>query len=169
MAWRGSAALPPGRDRTSVGCKRDGAALPEDRDATRRRRGFATGTAAPPPICSVPTLDLRHPRGPAAAARRRLPTLEPIAMEARGPQETFLATSADRRVGQKAVIRIRLLDMPTARSRQLIEQPLRFFQISGVEALGEPAVNRRQKLVRFGPPSLFAPEPREARRGTQFQ
>ena len=31
--------------------------------------------------------------------------------------------------------------MPTAGSRQLIEQPLRFFQIGGVEALAEPTVD----------------------------
>jgi hypothetical protein len=36
-------------------------------------------------------------------------------MEPRGPtpQETCLATPADRRVGQKPVIHVRLLDMPT--------------------------------------------------------
>ena len=84
------------------------------------------------------------------------------------PQETFLATPADRRVGQKAVIRVRLLDIPTARSRQLIEQPLRFFQIGGVEALGEPAVNRREQVAGLGPPPLFTPQPGEARRGTEF-
>src|SRR5215831_14410227 len=83
-------------------------------------------------------------------------------------QETFLVTPADRRVGQKAVIRVRLLDMPTAGSRQLIEQPLRFFQIGGVEALGEPAVDGRKKFARLGPPALLAPPPGEARRGPQF-
>ena len=35
-----------------------------------------------------------------------------------------------------AVIRARLLDTPTAGSRQLVEQPLCFFEISGVEAFG---------------------------------
>jgi len=28
LAWTGSGALPQGRDRTSVGCEKDGAALP---------------------------------------------------------------------------------------------------------------------------------------------
>src|SRR6516165_8945465 len=66
------------------------------------------------------------------------------------PQETFLATPADRRVGQKAVIRVKQLDMRTAGSRQLIEQPTRFFQIGGIETFGEPAVDRREQVTGFG-------------------
>ena len=73
------------------------------------------------------------------------------------PSRDILATPADHRVGQKAVIRLRLLDMPTARSRQLIEQPVCFFQIGSVEPLGEPAVGGRKKFARFGPTALFAP------------
>src|SRR5215831_11587678 len=38
------------------------------------------------------------------------------------PQETFLAAPKDRRVAQEAVIRAGLVDMPTAGSRQLVEQ-----------------------------------------------
>ena len=94
----------------------------------------------------------------------------PTAMKWRGPdpQETFSATPADRRVGQEAIIRLRLLDMPTARSRQLIEQPRRFFQIGSIEALGEPAIDRCQQITCLRPPALLAPQPSEARRGTQF-
>ena len=44
-----------------------------------------------------------------------------------------------------------------AGSRQFVEQRLCLFQIGGVEALGEPAVNRREQIARFGPPALFAP------------
>jgi hypothetical protein len=44
-----------------------------------------------------------------------------------------------------------------AASRQLIEEQLRVREIGGVEALGEPAVDRREQLARFGPPALFAP------------
>jgi hypothetical protein len=49
-------------------------------------------------------------------------------------------------------------------SRQLVEQRLRLLQIGGVEALGEPAVNRRQQVVPLGTAPLFAPQPGEARR-----
>ena len=93
-----------------------------------------------------------------------IPAVRRTAMEPRGP--TLLAIPADHRVDQEAVIRVRLLGMPTADSRQLIEQPLRCFQIGGAEALGEPAVNGREQLARLGPPPLFTPQPREARRGT---
>src|SRR6516165_3158348 len=84
------------------------------------------------------------------------------------PQETFLATPADRRVGQKAVIRVRQLDMPTAGSRQLIEQPTRFFQIGGIEAFGEPAVDRREQVTGFGAAALVAAKPGEAHGGAQL-
>src|SRR6266566_3390821 len=55
------------------------------------------------------------------------------------------------------------------RLRQLIEQHLRFFEIRRVEAFGEPAVDRREKVAGFGAPALLAPQPREARRDAQFQ
>jgi len=45
--------------------------------------------------------------------------------------------------------------MLTTGSRQFVEQHLCVLQIGGVEALGEPAVNGRQQLARFGPPALF--------------
>jgi hypothetical protein len=57
------------------------------------------------------------------------------------PQETFQSAPKDPRLVQEAV-RARLLEVPTADSRQLVEQPLRLFQIGGVEALCEPAVDR---------------------------
>jgi len=59
-------------------------------------------------------------------------------------------------------------DRPAAGSRQLVEQPLRFFQISGVEALGERAVEGCQQVARLAPPALLAPQPGEARGGAQF-
>jgi hypothetical protein len=60
------------------------------------------------------------------------------------PQEPFLAASKDPRVTQEAVIRARLVDMPAADSRQLVEQPLRLFEIGRVETFGEPAVDGRE-------------------------
>ena len=62
-------------------------------------------------------------------------------------QETFLAIPGDRPVDQKAVIRVRLLDMPTAASRQLIEQPLRFLQVGRIEALSEPTVDGGEQIM----------------------
>ena len=51
-----------------------------------------------------------------------------------------------------------LLVMLTTGSRQFVEQHLCVLQIGGVEALGELAVNGRQQLARFGPPTLFGPQ-----------
>jgi hypothetical protein len=42
-------------------------------------------------------------------------------------------------------------------SGQLIEERLCLLQIGGVEALGEPAVNRREEVPRVRSPALFAP------------
>src|SRR5439155_13444447 len=50
----------------------------------------------------------------------------------------------------------------------LYEQRLRLFQIGGVEAIGKPAVNRREEIARFGPPALLAPQPGEAGRSAQL-
>ena len=40
---------------------------------------------------------------------------------------------------------------------QFVEQRLRLFQIGGVEALGEPAVDRGEEVAGFGAPALLAP------------
>ena len=58
--------------------------------------------------------------------------------------------------------------MPTAGSRQLVEQLLRSFQIGRVEALGEPAVDRGEEVAGLTPAALIAAEPSEARGGPQF-
>src|SRR5437764_13632131 len=66
----------------------------------------------------------------------------------------------DRRVADETLIRT--ADRPAAGSRQFVEQRLGLFQIGGVEALGEPAVEGREQLARFGPPTLLAPSPPQA-------
>ena len=43
-----------------------------------------------------------------------------------------------------------------------------FLQIGGVEALGEPAVDRGEKIPRLGAPTLVAAEPGKAPGGAQF-
>jgi len=58
--------------------------------------------------------------------------------------------------------------VPTAGSRQLFEQPLRFFQVGGVEALGEPAVDGREEVAGLGAAALVAAKPSEAHGGAQF-
>jgi hypothetical protein len=56
-----------------------------------------------------------------------------------------------------------------ANSGELVQENLRHFEVGGVEALGEPAVNGCQQIACFRSPALFAPQPGEARRGAQFQ
>src|SRR4029453_2048365 len=53
--------------------------------------------------------------------------------------------------------------------RQSIEQRLGLLQIHGVEPFGEPAIERRQQLVRFVPLALLLPEATEAHGGPQLQ
>ena len=49
--------------------------------------------------------------------------------------------------------------------RQLLQQRLRLFQIERVEAFGEPAVDRSEKIAGLIPLPLIAPEPRHAHGG----
>ena len=92
--------------------------------------------------------------------RRRTAQLDPL--------PTFMVTPADGRADQGTVIHASLPVMLTTGSRQFVEQHLCVLQIGGVEALGEPAVNGRQQLARFGPPALFGPQLGDARRNAQF-
>jgi hypothetical protein len=46
-----------------------------------------------------------------------------------------------------------------AASCELVEERLGVLQIGGVEALGEPAVDRREQVVGLGAFALIAPEP----------
>ena len=50
----------------------------------------------------------------------------------------------------------------------LIQQGLGLLQIERVEAFGEPAVDRSEKIVGLLPFSLIAPKPRHAHRRAQF-
>jgi hypothetical protein len=53
-------------------------------------------------------------------------------------------------------------------SHQLFEERPCLFEIGRVEALGEPAVDRRKQIARLGALPLIAREPGEARGGAQF-
>jgi transposase len=46
---------------------------------------------------------------------------------------------------------------------------LSFFQIDGIEALGEPALDRGEKIACLLPFAMIAPQPGQARRRAQFQ
>jgi hypothetical protein len=73
------------------------------------------------------------------------------------PQPPFAIMPRDDRGGSKTAIPALLSDMLTTGSRQFVEQRRRFFQIGGVEPLGEPAVDRREKIAGFGAPALLPP------------
>jgi hypothetical protein len=47
---------------------------------------------------------------------------------------------------------------------QLVEQGLGLFQIERVEAFGEPAIDRSEKIAGVIPLGLIAPQPRHAHR-----
>ncbi len=49
-------------------------------------------------------------------------------------------------------------------STKLLEQRLRLLQVGGIEALGEAAVDRREKVASFGRFALVVPEAREVAR-----
>src|SRR5437870_4194248 len=51
---------------------------------------------------------------------------------------------------------------------EFVEQRLCVFEIGRVEAFGEPAVDRGEKIAGFGVTALVAAEPGEARGGAQF-
>jgi hypothetical protein len=59
--------------------------------------------------------------------------------------------------------------MLTTGSSQLVEQRLCFFEIGSVEAFGEPAIDRREKVAGRGVAALVAAEPGEARGGAQLE
>ena len=54
-------------------------------------------------------------------------------------------------------------------SRQLVEQGLGILEVGGVEALGEPSVDRRKQVVRLLPLALLSPQVGEAGGGAQFK
>src|SRR5437870_10300970 len=57
----------------------------------------------------------------------------------------------------------------SSRSRQFFEERLCLLEVSRLEPLREPAVNRRQHLPRFFSLPLPLPQPAQAQRGSQLQ
>src|SRR5262249_6478819 len=60
-------------------------------------------------------------------------------------------------------------EVGTPRSGQLVEQRLRLDEVTRVEALGEPGVDRGQQRAGFGALALALPEAGKARRSTQLE
>ena len=79
-----------------------------------------------------------------------------------------MASPADDRVDQEAVIRVRLLPCWPTGSRQFVYQRLCLFQVGSVETFGEPVVNRYEKIAGFAAPALVAAESGEAHGGAQL-
>jgi hypothetical protein len=75
------------------------------------------------------------------------------------PLRPFMTAPEDRRVGQEAVIRARLLITLTTGSRELVEQRLGFLQNGRPETLGEPTVDRGKQIAGFRTLALVAPQP----------
>src|ERR1700731_1158037 len=88
---------------------------------------------------------------------------KPLSNRRSRPSRDIRAALADGRTGQKAVVRARPPAMLTTGSRQFVEQRLCVFQIGGVEAFGEPAVDRGEEVAGFGAAALLAPQPGAAR------
>ena len=59
--------------------------------------------------------------------------------------------------------------MASVMRNSLSQQRLRLLQVSGVKALGEPAVDRCQQRTGFGALALLLPQPAQAHGGPQLQ
>jgi len=92
-----------------------------------------------------------------------------VAIEARGSTLIAIPGHASGSSGSTRSSHSRRISaMLTTGPSQLIEKRLCVFEIARVEAFGEPAVNGCEQIAPLGPAPLFAPQPREARRGAQF-
>jgi hypothetical protein len=77
------------------------------------------------------------------------------------PEESFAPTPGSNCLDRGAHSHLLPKDMVTG-SRQLVEQGPRLFQIGRIEAFGEPAVDRGEKVAGFRAATLAAAEPSEA-------
>ena len=83
----------------------------------------------------------------------------------------FMATAAARQLADIAVSPTQAFYREVATSTlrcECVKQRLGLLQIERVEAFGEPAVDRSEKLAGLIPLALIAPEPRHAHCGAQF-
>jgi hypothetical protein len=84
------------------------------------------------------------------------------------PFETFMPPPAAGRVARKRSFASHFWSCWRTGSSQFGEQRLRLFQNRRIEALCEPAVDRRQETAGFGAAALVAAESGKARGGAQF-
>jgi hypothetical protein len=109
-------------------------------------------------------------RPPPTARLRRFPPFAGLHGTAGVDPMPALATSRSGSQGdQKAVIRVRLSVILADWLCQFVEQRLCLFQIGGVEALGEPDVDRRQQIDGFAALVFLGQHPRQRRGGPHFQ
>src|SRR5258708_5917514 len=69
---------------------------------------------------------------------------------------------------KRSFVAARVPVIPTSGSRQFVEKRLRFFEIGGAEARGEPAVDWGEEVAGFCAAALITPQPGQARGGAQF-
>ena len=122
-----------------------------------RRRPSEIGHLAAP-------LSLQHPP---SASSRAAPDVELCVNGARSQARLRCWRVQKER---RAVVSIKRTQRRTSngRSPQLVQQRLRLLQIGHVEALAEPAVNRREEVAGLGSAALVAAQPGKAHGGAQF-
>ena len=118
------------------------------------------GTSGPPP-----TTDMSQHR----ANRREGPECEELNLSKSSPplvaQRTSTSGAATSLMGQHR----KLLVISMASSREFIEERLRFLQIAGVKAFGEPAIDWREQSAGLRVLALVAPESGKTDRGSQLE
>ena len=72
-------------------------------------------------------------------------------------------------LGRPGVAPTGLREIMLTCSRQLVEQRFSVLEIGGVEALGEPAIDRRDEVARVGSLAPVAPKPSQVKRGFQLE
>jgi hypothetical protein len=63
----------------------------------------------------------------------------------------------------------KLLVLSIGSSREFVEQRFRFLQVTGVEALGKPVIDRGEQSASLGLLALIAPESGETDGGPQLE
>src|SRR6266851_902942 len=150
----------PGRD---LGFRHGGDGARKARDQCRRCRAYQGGRTP---------LAWRQGRYDDGAyndhTRRQSSNARIDCRAADDPRSNALANTLSGQSGNPLANGFQLADGCLRQSAELIEQRLRLFQIGRVEALGEPAVERCEKIAGFGVKALVAAEPGEARGCAQF-
>jgi hypothetical protein len=93
---------------------------------------------------------------------------KPPLAPARGCKQHRFPTSKLAPFGSWARLYARLGSASSRDLTKLVEQRFRFLQVERAEALGEPAIDWREKVAGFGVTALVAAEPGETRGGAQF-